>query len=103
MNHAEALPIPFCCMASNRLYRPFSAIKSSCVPCSTMPFFSLSRTKIQSAFLIVDSRWAMMIVVRPSRALSSASCASWINVSVETEISDISVDQRLRGPSAIVE
>lgn len=50
-------------------------MSSACFPSSvTMPW---RITQILSALTIVDRRWAMTIQVRPSRALSKASCTTW--------------------------
>ncbi len=54
---------------------PLRLMRSSWVPCScTTP--SLSPT-IRSAFLMVERRWAMIRVVRPTLARSSASCTAF--------------------------
>ena len=53
-------------------YTPFWDNNSACVPSSTtLPLWMMA---ILSAFWMVDSLWAITTQVRPSRALSSASC-----------------------------
>ena len=70
--HVESplVVVPTCsrCM---RVYRPPSATSSSCRPRSTMRPWS--RTRMQSASRMVESRWAMMNVVRPRWRLRSPS------------------------------
>ncbi|KAI6044756.1 hypothetical protein EDC04DRAFT_2639393 [Pisolithus marmoratus] len=41
---------------------------------------------MQSAFWIVDKRWAMAIVVRPLAALSSASCTTFSEVESRADV-----------------
>mmetsp|Transcript_849 Transcript_849/g.1249 ORF Transcript_849/g.1249 Transcript_849/m.1249 type:complete len:175 (-) Transcript_849:1861-2385(-) len=53
-------------------YSPSNSNSSLCVPLSTI--FPLLRTMIWSALLIVESLWAMVIVVRFFLSLCRASC-----------------------------
>ena len=65
----------FVCAATSFAYSEFFFISSSCDPCSTI-FPSLT-TAMTSAFLMVDKRWAMMIVVLlPETKTSSKACCT---------------------------
>lgn len=55
-------------------YAPSSFSNCSCVPCSTIAPFAI--TAILSAFRIVESLWAMTIVVRPLDTRSRACCTT---------------------------
>ena len=64
---------PVCCMQCSDAYCPPPATSASCVPCSsTAP---LAMTAMQSASRMVESRWAMMMEVRPPAAMSLSSAA----------------------------
>ena len=60
--------------ATRAAYRPPAATSSSCVPASTSR--PPSSTAIRSASRTVDSRWAMVMVVRPRASSSSARCSA---------------------------
>src|SRR5678815_880786 len=59
------------CASYNCRYKPPTASSSSWVPCSTNS--PLLRTRMRSALCNVESRWAIMKVVRPTMSRSSAS------------------------------
>ncbi len=62
-------------LSLKRTYAPFSSRSSSlCVPDSrTRP---LPMTEMQSASLMVERRWVMVMVVRPAAALSRTFCTT---------------------------
>ena len=73
-------------------YRPPAATSSSCVPASTSR--PPSSTAIRSASRTVDSRCAMVIVVRPRASSSSARCSAR-SVAVSSALSP----RRARAPA----
>lgn len=58
------------CVCQSFVYRPPFSNSSACVPRSAMR--PCSSTRISSASMTVDSRWAIQMLVRPSVARSSA-------------------------------
>lgn len=88
----------FCWILTNWAYSPSEQFLSSseCVPCSLK--IPLSSTRILSAFLMVDSLWAMMMMVMSPWLLRYKSMASWTFLQLFLSSADVaSSNKRILG------
>ena len=72
------------CVSYSSLYVPPFSSNSSCVPCSAMtPSFT---TSMRSAFSIVESLWAITMLVRPTIICSRASCIEFSDMESRADV-----------------